>query len=63
MPDGWALSAGGFPAMAEHVAFLMKEFVLLAASFYLLRQDDVMRVASSSNAFTEEGALVKGSRS
>jgi NAD(P)-binding Rossmann-like domain/Protein of unknown function, DUF417 len=64
MPDGWAPSAGGFPAMTEHVAFLMKDFVLLAASFYLLRQqDDALRVASSSNAFTEEGALVKGGRS
>jgi uncharacterized membrane protein YkgB len=39
MPDGWALSAGGFPAMTERVAFLMKDLVLLAASVYLLRQD------------------------
>ena len=39
MPDGWAASAGGFPAMTEKVAFLMKDFVLLAASFYLLKQD------------------------
>jgi uncharacterized membrane protein YkgB len=38
-PDGWAASAGGFPAMNENVAFLMKDFVLLAVSFYLLRQD------------------------
>ncbi len=38
-PDGWAASAGGFPAMKENVAFLMKDFVLLAVSFYLLRQD------------------------
>jgi uncharacterized membrane protein YkgB len=63
MPDGWAPSAGGFPAMTEHVVFLMKDFVLLAVSFYLLRRDNVMRVASSSNAFTEEEALVKGGRS
>jgi uncharacterized membrane protein YkgB len=39
MPDGWAASAGGFPAMTERVAFLMKDFVLLAVSFYLLKQD------------------------
>src|SRR5579863_7458659 len=39
IPDGWAASAGGFPAMTERVAFLMKDFVLLAASFYLLKQD------------------------
>src|SRR5215467_1314554 len=38
-PDGWAASAGGFPAMTEHVAFLMKDLVLLAVSVYLLRQD------------------------
>ena len=39
MPDGWAPSAGGFPAMTGNVAFLMKDLVLLAASFYLLKQD------------------------
>src|SRR5947209_4351489 len=39
MPDGWAASAGGFPAMVGNVAFLMKDVVLLAASVYLLRQD------------------------
>jgi pimeloyl-ACP methyl ester carboxylesterase len=46
MPDGWAVSAGGFPAMTEKVAFLMKDLVLFAASFYLLKQD-VARVALS----------------
>src|ERR1700732_301043 len=44
MPDGWAVSAGGFPAMTERVAFLMKDIVLFATSFYLLKQD-VARVA------------------
>src|SRR6266481_9147742 len=39
MPGGWAASAGGFPAMTEKVAFLMKDFALLAVSFYLLKQD------------------------
>jgi uncharacterized membrane protein YkgB len=39
MPEGWAASAGGFPAMTEKVAFLMKDIVLFAASFYLLKQD------------------------
>jgi uncharacterized membrane protein YkgB len=39
MPDGWAPSAGGFPAMQGNVAFLMKDLVLFAASFYLLQQD------------------------
>jgi uncharacterized membrane protein YkgB len=38
-PNGWAASAGGFPAMKENVAFLMKDLVLLAVSFYLFKQD------------------------
>jgi uncharacterized membrane protein YkgB len=45
-PNGWEPSAGGFPAMTEHVAFLMKDLVLLAASFYLLKQD-VLRATSA----------------
>jgi uncharacterized membrane protein YkgB len=44
IPDGWAASAGGFPAMTERVAFLMKDMVLFAASVYLLKQD-VARVS------------------
>src|SRR5215831_11293779 len=39
MPDGWAASAGGFPAMTGNVPFLMKDVVLFAASVYLLKQD------------------------
>ena len=39
MPDGWAPSAGGFPAMVGNVAFLMKDVVLLAVSINLLKQD------------------------
>jgi uncharacterized membrane protein YkgB len=39
MPNGWAASAGGFPAMTGNVPFLMKDVVLLAVSIYLLRQD------------------------
>src|SRR6266403_1188251 len=38
MPDGWD-AAAGFPAMKGNVAFLMKDFVLLAVSVYLLKQD------------------------
>jgi len=41
IPNGWAPSAGGFPAMTETVAFLLKDLVLLTASVYLLRQDVV----------------------
>jgi uncharacterized membrane protein YkgB len=47
MPDGWAASAGGFPAMAGNVPFLMKDVVLLAVSFYLLKQD-VVRASLSA---------------
>jgi len=39
MPDGWAESAGGFPAMVGAVPFLMKDVVLLAVSIYLLKED------------------------
>lgn len=46
MPDGWAESAGGFPAMVGNVPFLMKDVVLLAASVYLLKQD-VVRVSAA----------------
>src|SRR5258708_36374704 len=47
IPNGWAASAGGFPAMTETVAFLLKDLVLLAVSVYLLRQD-VLRVSLSA---------------
>ena len=52
MPDGWAASAGGFPAMTEKVAFLMKDLVLFAASFYLLKQD-IVRVPLSAKQMKE----------
>jgi len=51
MPNGWAPSAGGFPAMVGNVAFLMKDVVLFAASFYLLKQD-VERVMASQRPAT-----------
>jgi uncharacterized membrane protein YkgB len=51
IPDGWAPSAGGFPAMTERVAFLMKDLVLLGVSVYLLRQD-VIRVSVVSERFS-----------
>jgi uncharacterized membrane protein YkgB len=52
VPDGWAASAGGFPAMTEHVAFLIKDLVLFAASFHLLKED-VIR-ASELSALSED---------
>ena len=59
-PDGWAASAGGFPAMTEHVAFLMKDLVLFAASFYLLKQDLVRALSSGKQL---EGSWVAGNKS
>jgi uncharacterized membrane protein YkgB len=56
MPDGWAASAGGFPAMTGNVPFLMKDVVLLAASVYLLRQD-VLRVSLSARCAADEREL------
>ena len=55
MPDGWAASAGGFPAMVGNVAFLMKDVVLLAVSVYLLKQD-VLRVVSAAPVDKFRGA-------
>ena len=57
MPDGWAASAGGFPAMTGNVPFLMKDLVLFAASVYLLRQD-VARVAFGERRMRAAGAHV-----
>lgn len=52
MPGGWAASAGGFPAMTGNVPFLMKDLVLLAVSFYLLKQD----LVAASRAVAEQPA-------
>jgi uncharacterized membrane protein YkgB len=56
MPDGWD-AAAGFPAMKGNAAFLTKDFVLLAASVYLLKQD-VARVVNSGGT----GAAHAGDR-
>jgi len=48
-PEGWAGQAGGFPAMTLPMGFLMKDVVLLAVSFYLLKQD-VHRLAQTESA-------------
>lgn len=50
MPDGWNAAAGGFPAMQGNVAFLMKDLVLFAVSFYLLKQDAARILASAESA-------------
>jgi hypothetical protein len=55
IPDGWAASAGGFPAMTERVAFLMKDLVLFGVSLYLLRQD-VIRVSLANTTSSDSTA-------
>jgi uncharacterized membrane protein YkgB len=60
MPDGWASSAGGFPAMTEKVAFLMKDLVLFAVSFYLLKQDVVRASLSGKHV---QGSVMSGQTS
>src|SRR5882762_969568 len=54
----WAASAGGFPAMTEKVAFLMKDVVLFAVSVYLLRQD-VIRASLFKTAASDSGTTVR----
>src|SRR5438105_7511735 len=63
MPDGWAASAGGFPAMAGNVPFLMKDVVLFAVSVYLLKQD-VARASRSApqSELVLEDASVRATR-
>ena len=56
MPDGRAPSAGRFSAMVGNVAFLMKVVVLLAVSFYLLKQD-LIRATTRKNIFAKLEAL------
>ena len=58
MPDGWAASAGGFAAMTERVAFLMKDLVLLGVSVYLLRQD-VIRVSLAGTTSSESTVVLR----
>ena len=58
MPEGWAASAGGFPAMTEKVAFLMKDIVLFAVSIYLLRQD-VIRASLFKTAASDSSTTVQ----
>jgi uncharacterized membrane protein YkgB len=66
MPDGWAASAGGFPAMTGNIPFLMKDVVLVAASVYLLKQDVVRvslpatRTAHERGARAFDGVQVRG---
>lgn len=55
MPNGWAASAGGFPAMVGNVPFLMKDVVLLAVSIYLLRQDVLRASLTAASCSSSRG--------
>src|ERR1700739_3385384 len=59
IPDGWAASAGGFPAMTERVAFLMKDLVLLGVSVYLLRQDVIRVSLPATESLRSEKAFLQ----
>src|SRR6266853_1198594 len=58
MPNGWDPTAG-FPAMAGNVPFLVKDVVLLAVSFYLLKQD-VMRASLSARKTADTRTAAAG---
>jgi uncharacterized membrane protein YkgB len=49
LPGAWEESAGGFPALTLNSGFLVKDFVLLAVSIYLMRQD-ALRIARAGEA-------------
>jgi uncharacterized membrane protein YkgB len=57
MPNGWAASAGGFPAMVGNVPFLMKDVVLLAVSIYLLKEDVQRLQAEESSSSAPSGRV------
>jgi uncharacterized membrane protein YkgB len=59
LPDAWAKSAGGFPAMTDMVAFLMKDIGLLTLSLYLLRQDLIRVLRSTTSSVPSPAAHVQ----
>lgn len=58
-PEGWVASAGGFPAMTPPVGFLMKDVVLLAVSFYLLKHD-LSAIAATQSKVLESATVGQG---
>jgi uncharacterized membrane protein YkgB len=50
LPGAWEKSAGGFPAMTDMVAFLVKDIGLLALCIYLLRQDLIRVLRSTASS-------------
>jgi uncharacterized membrane protein YkgB len=62
MPNGWAASACGFPAMVGNVPFLMKDVVLLAVSVYLLKEDVVRAMQTRASAPRQAASQRTGDR-
>lgn len=58
-PEGWVASAGGFPAMTPPVGFLMKDVVLLAVSFYLLKHD-LSAIVMTQSRVLESATVAQG---
>jgi uncharacterized membrane protein YkgB len=56
VPDAWDAGAGGFPAMTNNSAFLLKDLVLLAVSVYLLKED-VKRIVTRNDGTTSRTGL------
>ena len=52
------MTAGGFPAVTERAAFLMKNLVLFAASFYLLKEDAVRAALANEPALTRSKGVL-----
>jgi uncharacterized membrane protein YkgB len=63
LPGAWEKSAGGFPAMTDMVAFLMKDIGLLAMSVYLLRQDLIRALRYPTAAVTLTEAHIQQTQS
>lgn len=60
IPNGWTVSAGGFPVMSDPLPFLVKDVVFLAVSIYLLKAD-VVRPAASGGLYQSTPSPARGS--
>lgn len=56
-PGGWEASAGGFPAMTDISAFLIKDLVLLAGSLVLVK-DAAQQLTTRAKQSDAEGAAI-----
>jgi uncharacterized membrane protein YkgB len=61
-PNGWATEAGGFPAFYVPIGFLMKDFLFLAVSFYLLKQDLTRAAAAAERGSSDISRMARGAK-